>query len=172
MYEKEIVLVFFFQNSIYLRRGEVKYMAKNNSIDGYIDMVGEYFGKLPSLPKNAQSSIAGITPWLALIFGILGVATALVGLGVFTFLAPLALLTGVRNTGSGFIIVILGLISSALLLAAFPGTQKRQEKGWKFIYYSQVVSLVADVVTLSLGGVLFSLIGFYFLYQIREYFKK
>lgn len=146
-------------------------MAKNNSIDGYIDMVGEYFKKLPSLPKNAQSSIAGITPWLALIFGILGVATALVGLGIFTFLAP-ALLTGVRGTGQGFIIVILGLVSSFLLLVSFPGTQKRQEKGWKFIYYSQVVSLVANAVTLSLGGVLFSLIGFYFLYQIREYFKK
>jgi len=147
-------------------------MAKNNSIDSYIDMVGEYFKKLPSLPKNAQSSIAGITPWLALIFGILGVATALVGLGIFSFLSPIALMTGIRGTGSGLIIVILGLVSSALLLASFPGTQKRQEKGWKLIFYSQVVSLVADLVTLSLGGVLFSLIGFYFLYQIREYFKK
>lgn len=147
-------------------------MIKNNSINGYIDTVGEYFKKLPSLPKNAQSSIAGITPWLALIFGILGVATALVGLGVFTFLAPLSLLTGVRGTGQGFIIVILGLVSSFLLLVSFPGTQKKQEKGWKFIYYSQVVGLVANAVTLSIGGVLFSLIGFYFLYQIREYFKK
>jgi len=147
-------------------------MAKNSSIDSYIDMVEGYFEKLPALPKNAQSSIVSITPWLALIFGILGVATALVGLGVFTFLAPLALLTGIRSTGQGFIIVILGLVSSLFLLASFPGAQKRQEKGWRFIYYSQVVSLVADVVTLSLSGVIFSLIGFYFIYQIRGYFKK
>jgi hypothetical protein len=146
-------------------------MAKNNSVDSYIDIVGDYFKKLPELPRGGKEAVVGITPWLALIFGILGVLTALAGLGIFTFLGSLAVVTGARGAGSGFIIVLLGLISSALLLFAFPGTQKRQAKGWKLIYYSEVVGLVADIISLSLVGVVFALIGFYFLYQIRSYYK-
>ena len=147
-------------------------MAKTNSMDSYIDMVGEYFKKLPELPKGGRDAIVTITPWLALVFGVLGIITALVGLGLFTFLAPVAMITGVRGAGPGFIIVLFGLVSSALLLFAFPGTKMRSEKGWKLIYYSEVVGLIADVISLSLTGVLFALIGFYFLYQIRSYFTK
>jgi hypothetical protein len=146
-------------------------MAKNNSIDSYIDMVGDYYKKLPELPKGGRDAVVTITPWLALIFGVLGVLVALGGLGIFTFLAPVAMISGVRGAGTGVLIVLVSLISSALLLAAFPGTKAHQEKGWKFLYYSSVVGLIADIVTLSLSGVLFALIGFYFLYQIRSYYK-
>jgi hypothetical protein len=146
-------------------------MAKNNSVDSYIDVVGEYFKRLPELPRGGREAVVAITPWLALIFGIIGVLAALAGLGIFTFLGSLALVTGARGAGSGLIVVLLGLISSVILLVAFPGTQKRQEKGWKFIYYSEVVGLITDIVTLSLLGVIAALIGFYFLYQIRSYYK-
>lgn len=145
-------------------------MARNNSIDYYIDLVGEYYKKLPELPKGGKDVVVTITPWLALIFGILGVVTALVGLGVFTFLAPIAMVAGVREAGAGFLVVLLGLAASALLLAGFPGVNARKASGWKLIYYSEVVGLVADIVTLSITGVLFALIGFYFLYQIRSYY--
>lgn len=146
-------------------------MARNNSIDSYIDTVGIYFAKLPQLPKGGREAVVMITPWLALIFGVLGVITALVALGIFTFLAPIAVISGVSPAGAGFVVAILGLIASVLLIAGFPGVRALQEKGWKLIYYSQVAGLVADIITFSLGGVLFALIGFYFLYQIRSYYK-
>lgn len=147
-------------------------MARNNSTDTYIDMVGEYFKKLPELPRGGREAVVAITPWLALIFGVLGVITGLVGLGIFTFLSPLAMIAGARGAGAGFVVVLLGLVSSALLLMAFPGTKSRRMSGWRFIYYSEVVGIVADIVSLSLSGVLFALIGFYFLYQIRSYYTK
>lgn len=140
-------------------------------MDSYIDMIGEYFKKLPELPRGGREAVVAITPWLALIFGVLGIATALVGLGIFTFLAPLAMFAGVRGAGAGFVIVLLGLASSALLLMAFPGVKARKISGWKLIYYSEVVGIVADIISLSLTGVVFALIGFYFLYQIRSYYR-
>lgn len=145
--------------------------ARANSVDSYIDMAGEYFKKLPSLPKNAQEVLVSIAPWIALVFGALGLIGSVVGLGLFTFLAPLAVFAGARETGAGIIVVLLGLVSSVLLLMAFPGTKNKQSRGWKFLYYSEVVSLVSNIVTLSIVGVLFTLVGFYFLYQIRSYFK-
>lgn len=146
-------------------------MARNNSVDSYIDLVGEYFMKLPELPKGGKDAVVMITPWLALIFGALGLITALFGLGIFTFIAPLAMLSGTNAAGAGFVFVVLGLVSSALLVAAFPGTKARKEKGWKYVYYSEVVGLVANIVSFSLPGILFTLIGFYFLYQIRSYYR-
>ncbi|MDO8269589.1 MAG: hypothetical protein Q7T54_02875 [Candidatus Levybacteria bacterium] len=147
-------------------------MAQNNTVDSYIDMVGEYFKKLPELPKGGKDAIVTITPWLALIFGVLGVVTALVGLGIFTFLAPIVMISGANGAGTGFVVVLFGLVSSALLLAAFPGTKAKKMQGWKLLYYSEVVGLIANIVSLALAGVLFTLIGFYFLYQIRSYYTK
>lgn len=147
-------------------------MAKrSNSVDQWIDRIGEYFKKLPELPRNGKDVVVSIVPWLALVFGILGLVGSLVGLGIFTSLAPLALFAGVRETNQAILIVLLGLVASVLMLAAFPGTQKRQEKGWRFLYYSEVVSLVLNVITVSLVGILFTLVGFYFLYQIRSYYR-
>lgn len=147
-------------------------MAQSNTIDSYIDMIGEYFKKLPELPKGGKDAIVTITPWLALIFGVLGVITALVGLGIFTFLAPIAMVSGATGAGTGFVVVLFGLVSSALLLAAFPGTKAKKMQGWKLLYYSEVVGLIANIISLALAGVLFTLIGFYFLYQIRSYYTK
>ncbi len=145
--------------------------SSSKSVDQWIDTVGDYYKKLPELPKNGKDIVVSITPWLAIVFGVLGVIGSLVGLGIFTFLAPFALLSGVRETSQGILIVLLGLIASILMVVAFPGTKNKQQKGWKLLYYSEVVSLVSNLVTFSVVGVVFTLVGFYFLYQIRSYYR-
>lgn len=146
--------------------------VKNNQIDQYIDVIGGYFKKLPQLPKDVRDILVSIVPWIALIGGIIGVAVTLVGFGVFTFLAPLAFLSGGgTDAGQGIIAVLLSLIASALLLVAFPGLSKLKTSGWRYLYYSEVVYLLGQVLSISLGGIIMSLIGFYLLYQIRAYYK-
>lgn len=143
-------------------------VKKKQSADSYIDLIGEYYAKLPNLSRNWQETIVQITPWLALIFGILGILGSVAALGIF----PIAVVAGAHTTGLGFILRLLTLVSSVLLLAGFLPTRKRLEKGWQFIFYSEVVGLIGAIIVLSLSQVIFSLIGFYFLYQIRGYFKK
>ncbi len=137
-----------------------------------VAMMEEWFSKLPSLPKNWQEVIVKVTPWIALIFGVLGVLVSLVGVGLLTALAPFVLLGGGIGRASGGIIgAVLALVSSVLLLAAFPGTKKGQMGGWKMLFYSEVVSLVSALVAISPSGVLGSAIGFYILFQIKSYYK-
>ena len=137
-----------------------------------VGMMEEWFSKLPSLPKNWQEVIVKITPWLALIFGVLGVLVSLVGVGLLTVLAPFVLMGGGLGRASGGVIgAVLALVSSALLLAAFPGTKKRQMGGWNLLFYSEVVSLISALVAVSLSGVVGSAIGFYILFQIKSYYK-
>jgi len=147
--------------------GGDKFMAARNDV---FKQVEEWFMKLPSLPKGGREAIVNITPWLALIFGILGVLAGLAGVGLLTALSPFMYLGGGRPAGA-ILSSILGLIGSALLLAAFPGTKSRKMQGWTMLFWSQVASLVSAVVAISLSGVIFSLIAFYLLYQIKSYYK-
>lgn len=144
-------------------------MAKQQDFMGQVE---GWFLKLPALPKGGREAIVTITPWIALIFGILGVLVGLAGLGILTFLSPFALIGGgVSSTASSIASAALALVGSALLLAAFPGTKARKMQGWTMLFWSEVVNLIGAVVAVSLSGVVFSLIAFYLLYQIKSYYK-
>jgi hypothetical protein len=142
-------------------------MAKQKDV---MAMAEEWFMKLPALPKGGREAIVGITPWIALIFGILGVLAGLAGVGLLTALSPFAYMGGGHPVGA-IAASVIGLVASALLLASFPGTKARKMQGWTMLFYSEVASLVAAVVSISVTGVVFSLIAFYLLYQIKSYYK-
>ena len=148
---------------------------KKNSSDNIIDMLEQFFAKAPPLPPNARETLAGITPILALIFGVLGVLGSLSGLGLLTAFAPMAPLGGasaMSSYGTGFLSALLWLAASILMLAAYPGTKARKLEGWNKLFWSEVISAVSSLVTLSLfSGVIGALIGFYLLFQIKSYFK-
>ncbi len=145
-------------------------MAKSST--SIIGTVEKWFDKLPALPKDARDIIAKITPWLALIFGILGVLGSIAALGSFTAFSPFAMMGGgAQALGSGLITALLALVSSALLLAAFPGTRKYKLSGWNFLFWSEAVGLLSAVLAISLSGILFSLVAFYLIFQIKSLYK-
>ena len=147
-------------------------MAKGNDVNQLVDSVGDWFEKLPPLPKKWNEVIVKIVPWISLIFGALGVLTALAAFGILTVLAPfVAVGSGAGAASSGIIGSLLFLISSALMLLAFPGTRARKKHGWNLLFYSEVVSLVSSVIAFSFGGVIGNLIAFYILFQIRSHYK-
>lgn len=147
-------------------------MASNNSVNQLIGSVEKLYSQLPPLPKAWDEVIVKITPWVALVFGILGVLAALAAVGVLTFLSPfVAMGGGIGAATSGVIGSVLALVSSALLLAAFPGTKANKMSGWNMLFYSEAVSLVSSVVYFSVGGVVGVLIGLYILFQIKSYYK-
>src|SRR5260221_431274 len=107
--------------------------AKNND---WMGMMEEWFGKLPSLPKGGREAIVTITPWIALIFGVLGVLAGLAGLGLLTALSPFAAMGGgIGTTTWSWASALVGIVASALLLASFPGTKARKKKGWMMLLY-------------------------------------
>ncbi len=145
---------------------------KQSSTDKVISTAEEWFAKLPPLPKDARSLIVKITPWIALIFGILGVLGAIGGLGIISGASGLVMMnSGVGGLGGSYVAVIIGLISSVLLLAAFPGTRAHKAKGWRLLFWSEAVNTIGAILAISLFGLLFALIGFYIIFQIKSYYK-
>lgn len=148
-------------------------MAKS-STDSIIETVEKWYSNIPSLPKNFQEVLVKIAPWVALIFGILGVLAGIAGLGVMTAISPLAALGGVggvRAAGSGILAAVLLIASSGLMLVAFPGLKSGKISGWNMFFWSEVVTIVSSVLAFSLSGIVFDLIGFYLLFQIKRYYK-
>ncbi|MDP2632598.1 MAG: hypothetical protein Q8P25_02660, partial [Candidatus Curtissbacteria bacterium] len=112
-----------------------------------------------------------ITPWLALIFGILGVLTGLAGFGILTAFVPFAVAGGVGGYGLGFVAAIGLGVSSLMMLLAFPGLRAGKMGGWTMLFWSEIVNIVASLVGFSLGSVIGAIIAFYILFQIKPRYK-
>lgn len=138
-------------------------------------MLEQFFAKAPPLPANAKDTLVKIVPIIAIVFGILGVLGSLSALGFLTTFSPFAAMGGgsmMSSYGTGFLSALLWLASSVLMLAAYPGTNARKMAGWNMLFWSEVVSAISSLVTLSLvSGVIGALIGFYLLFQIKSHYK-
>ena len=142
-------------------------MAKNTT--DLIALGEEWFRKAPAIPANGREGLVKITPWVALVFGVLGIITGIGGLGVLTGSAAFGVL---HSAGLGILSTLLFLAASVLLLMAYPGTSKRQYRGWTLIFWSEVLVVLSNLVSFDiLGAVVGGLIGFYLLYQIKSYYK-
>ena len=141
-----------------------------------LKVLDENFAKAPALPKKWKDLIVTYAPWLALIGGVILIfgAVSLVGLG--SFLSPFAMLAG-----SGFF-VITWILAAVLLLAggvleflAFAPLKARSVKGWNFMFYALLLNALGSIVRLSVSEVVMAvisfLIGYYFLYQVKSYYK-
>ncbi len=146
-------------------------MSTNKSAD-IIDTMGEWFDKFPAMPKNGREVLVKIAPVISLIFGILGILVGISGLGILTVFSPFAFLGGYGGYGTGFVVALIYLVGSALLLMSYPGLKAHKYKGWKLLFWSEVVSLIGGLVSMAIiSAIIGALIGFYLIYQIRSYYK-
>lgn len=140
-----------------------------------IETMDDWFSKFPALPKQWRDVLAKIASPLALIFGILGIIIAIGGLGVLGPLSQFALFGGaggIASYGTGILGIIIYLIGSILLLAAYPGLRAKKSKGWNLLFWSEMVNLIGGLVSLAiLSAIVGALIGFYLIFQIRSYYK-
>jgi len=114
-----------------------------------------------------------ISPWLALVFGVLGVLGSIAATGLLAALTPVMVLGGGVGVATGGLVgALLGVVSSVLMLMAFPGLRDRKMAGWKMMFYSELVSVVSSLVALNIvGAAIGAFIGFYILFQIKSYYK-
>ncbi len=134
------------------------------------------YAKLPTLPKGTTDFIVNVAPWLSLIFGVLSI---LVGVSAFGFLAVLSPFAAVAGAGAyaitGLLSSLVLLVQGVIMIVAFPSLKKRGQRGWNLLFWSLILSVVSSVLSLNVFGVVQSvvgaLIGYYFLYQIKSYYK-
>lgn len=133
--------------------------------------------KAPSLPKNWKDFLVKIVPYLAIIGVILGVPTVLVLLGLNTVGLPFLMvggaMTGRPFLGVSYLVANLFFIATLVLQAlAISPLFKRQEKGWRYLYYAALVGGVASLIRFDLVGLIIGTgLPLYLLFQVKEYYK-
>ncbi len=147
-----------------------------DSLKQLTNTLDENYKKLPALPKGVNEFIVSVAPWLALIFGVLAVVSGLGAFGLLTALSPFAMVAGAgRYAFTGLFAAVLLIVQGGIELWAFPSLKARKVRGWNLMFYSLLLSVVASAVSLSVGSVVGAvvgaLIGYYFLYQVKSYYK-
>ncbi len=151
---------------------------KPKTITEYADdlslkLEGFFVGNLPALPENAKEVIVKVSPYIALVLSIMLLPIILGALGLGALFMPLSFLGGVRG-GFGYIVAMVFAVGSLVLqLMAMPGLFKREKRSWKLIYYATLLSLIDDILTFRIGGLIVSTaISFYFLFQVKSKYTK
>lgn len=134
-------------------------------LDKVIDYLAGIYKNLPPLPKGFTDFIVLVLPWITLIFGVLGVIGTLTAMGVVGLGGGIAATTGFS------ISVVVNLVANAVSLVAVPSLFSKKILGWKLLFLSELLGIVAAVFSISIFGVLFALIWIYFLFQVKSYYK-
>jgi hypothetical protein len=121
------------------------------------------------IPDAAREWIVRFGPWITLVLLILTLPILLVALGIGAIVAPWA---GVGYATGFGVMTVAVLVEVGLMIAALPGLFARKMSGWQLLFYSQLVSIVYNVVTGSIvGGLLGGLIALYILFQVRPLYR-
>ncbi|MDB5170653.1 MAG: hypothetical protein JWO35_347 [Candidatus Saccharibacteria bacterium] len=148
----------------------------------------------PPLPPNGKKAIVQYLPWINLVVGVL---TLFAAYGLWHAAHYVNRLADYANSlsaayggdtvsTSGLTITVwLGvavlLAEAAIFIAAFPATRDRKKSGWDLMFYGVLINVVYGVVSLFtnyggignlVGAIIGSVIGFYFLFQIRASYLK
>lgn len=142
-----------------------EYLAKlDKTFEEYL------LNKTPVLPKDVVKFLVAISPWFAVISVIIGIPAFLAVFGFGALLTPFAFVAGVQ-TGAYWFFWLIGLAQVILAAIAIKPLFARQIKGWTLLFYSQLLSLVVSLGHYNFGSLIFSVLSFYLLYQIKKSYK-
>jgi cation transport ATPase len=144
-------------------------------MDQITNTLEDLFKKLPSLPKNTKEVIVANASILNYIVIALTAYSLVMLFGFSSYFSTFAsLVPGHSLFGFTNILAIAFLaISLVLFFKAIPGLKNRKIDGWNMMFYALLVELIYSFFSGNLIGQLFgTAIGLYFLFQVKEYYKK
>jgi hypothetical protein len=122
------------------------------------------------IPDAGREWIVKFGPWITIVLLILTLPLLLVAFGIGAFLVPF----GGVGYATGFgVLTLFVIVEIGLMIAALPGLFARAMAGWRLLLYSQIISIVYNVLSGSVvTGLLFGLIAFYILFQVRPLYRE
>lgn len=127
--------------------------------------------KAPALPKGGKEFLVTIAPYLALLGAILGIPALLAVFGLGAVVTPFAWIAG-SPTGIFWLFWVVGAAQVALSAMAVKPLFARRGKGWRLMYYSQLLSLLSTLQYFNIGSLVMTVLSFYLLYQVKASYGK
>ena len=122
------------------------------------------------IPDGGREWIVKFGPWITVVLLILTLPILLFALGLGAILIPF----GGVGYASGFgVLTLFVIVELGLMIAALPGLFARKMAGWQLLFYSQLVSIVYNILSGHVvSGLLFGLISLYILFQVRPLYRQ
>ncbi|GAB4026254.1 MAG: hypothetical protein Fur0011_1220 [Candidatus Microgenomates bacterium] len=127
--------------------------------------------KSPALPKGVKEFLVTIAPYLALLGAILGIPALLAVFGLGAIATPFVWIAGSR-TGIFWLFWVVGAAQVVLSAMAVKPLFARRGKGWRLMYYSQLLSLLSTLQYFNIGSLVMTVVSFYLLYQVKASYGK
>ena len=151
------------------------------------NMAAQWYKGMPHLPVNGRRWLSTNVWWIALvgvIVGALSIVTVFFGtLLVGMFAATYGGVAGAALAGFGAVIILLSLLFSIVTMVltaiAIAPLKTKQKRGWNLLFLTVLIQVVAAVVHLLftfnifdlVWSLLFTAVGAYFLFEIRDDFS-
>ena len=137
-----------------------------------IDVIG-FFDKayllLPEFSPDVKNTAVKVLPYLAVILGLLMVIASIVEILGTPFISILAF--GKSTLIQTLLLTnVLGFIQGILMVSAFSALRRKSQRGWRLLFWSQILWIISSFISFSLALIL----GFLFLYplfKVRNYYK-
>jgi len=129
-----------------------------------------------SIPENWKELIVQFAPYLTILGIVVSVPAVLAVLGLGALVSPFSAFLGPSyafSYGFNYLLsmIVLGVVI-VLEAMAVPGLFKRQEKAWRLLFYSSLVSVLSGILGRDLiGTIIGALLSWYILFQVKEYYK-
>lgn len=157
-------------------------------------MLDEWYKKVPKMPEGGRKSLAGAFWWIALVLGVLQLWGAWSLWNLAHYLDNMHRAADYVNNYFGYqvvdnnlnffyyLAVIVIAVDAVILLLAAPGLKAWKRVGWNLLFLSVLLNVVYGFVRMfsdvggGFGNFLWSLVvaavAGYFVFQVRDYFKK
>src|SRR5579864_2298440 len=140
-----------------------------SQVDGYAEQLRV---KLPLAPPGLLNGYMSVVPWLAIVFGILGILISLLALIGSTVLGPLMVMFG--SAGTGFSLILGSLVSLVIAALEVVGgfmMLGRRATGWWLLALSMIVALLSSLLHVSALGLIFWLIIAYIHLEVKPNYR-
>lgn len=133
-----------------------------------IGILERIYSKLPSFSPELKGFVVKILPVLVLLAGVVMLAMSAIEVISTPFFSVLS----INNIGLPFLITnLLGILIGILMIIGFKGLRKRKLIGWKYIFWSQIVWIVSQLIWIFTGNLSISIsliLAIIFLYPLFE----
>ena len=136
-----------------------------------IGLFGKFYSHFPDLGSELKDLLLKIFPVATLVAGILLTLASVIELLGTPFISVFTLTHG----GPKLIQILLitsaiGVFQGILMIYAYPFLRRKKERGWRLLFWTQVLWLVSSVLSLS-PSIIVSLLLFYFIFQVKQDYK-
>lgn len=156
--------------------------AATNQLEAMLD---EYMVKKApfALPKEVKEFIVKVSPYLIIIFAVMGLPVILAAIGLTAVLTPFSMMGGYGYYGYGYgygwgfatiVSLAVAVITVVMEIIAVPGLFKRTKGAWKLLFYASIVSLIGGILAVHgiVGSIIGAIIGWYILFQVKDMYKN